>query len=60
VSRIPLKKETKQREDKERGFIIEWEGAPSDDEGVQSRKITGFAHPGCCGKDRGGCPKKHG
>jgi len=29
------------------------------DEGVQSKKIIGMSHPGCC-LQGGGCPKKHG
>ena len=41
-------------------LVIEWPGRKVSDDGSQSKKIVGMAHPGCCKQSGGGCPKKHG
>lgn len=41
-------------------LVIEWPGRKVSDDGIQSKKIVGMAHPGCCKQKGGGCPKKHG
>jgi hypothetical protein len=40
-------------------IVIKWPKREVNDNGIQSKKIVGMAHPGCC-KQSGGCPKKHG
>jgi|CryGeyStandDraft_6_1057127.scaffolds.fasta_scaffold159507_2 hypothetical protein len=44
---------------KTKKLIIEWQNRKVCDDGSQSKKIVGMAHPGCCSQS-GGCPKKHG
>jgi len=40
-------------------IVISWTRRKMMDEGVQSTKIIGMSHPGCCSQGDG-CPKKHG
>jgi len=41
-------------------IVIQWNAQKPNDSGKQSKRLVGAAHPGCCKKDGGGCPKKHG
>lgn len=39
-------------------IVIKWEGAKINDYGLQSYRLVGAAHPGCCAQS-GGCGRKH-